>query len=73
MKEEKIMTDTKDKADCYKCKHKQSIPGDCHLRCKNSNATVAGVEHGIKNGWFCWPANFDPTWLVSCDGFAPNK
>lgn len=30
---------------------------------------VTGHPHGIRNGWFLWPANFDPTWLVSCDGF----
>jgi len=31
---------------------------------------VTGNEHGIRMGWFFWPVNFDPTWLVSCDGFA---
>lgn len=25
--------------------------------------------HGIKNGWFVWPVNFDPVWLEHCDGF----
>jgi len=25
--------------------------------------------HGFKNGWFFWPADFDPTWLLSCNGF----
>lgn len=25
--------------------------------------------HGIKNGWFVWPVNFDPVWLENCDGF----
>lgn len=25
--------------------------------------------HGIQNGWFMWPANFDPTWLTNCNGF----
>jgi hypothetical protein len=32
---------------------------------------VVGDEHGIKKGWFGWPFNFDPTWLVECDGFEP--
>lgn len=27
---------------------------------------VAGKEHGIKNGWFIWPVNFDPAWLKYC-------
>jgi len=30
---------------------------------------VKGHEHGIKNGWFMFPYNFDPTWLLECDGF----
>ncbi len=25
--------------------------------------------HGIKNGWFVWPVNFDPVWLENCEGF----
>jgi hypothetical protein len=24
---------------------------------------------GIQKGWFLWPANFDPVWLLNCDGF----
>lgn len=30
---------------------------------------VTGNAHGIKNGWFNHPYNFDPTWLISCTGF----
>jgi hypothetical protein len=29
---------------------------------------VRGDPHGIKNGWFQWPWNFDATWLENCDG-----
>ena len=29
--------------------------------------------HGIKNGWFFWPVNFDPVWLISCNGFTPKE
>lgn len=29
--------------------------------------------HGIRNGWFVWPVNFDPRWLENCDGFTPNE
>ena len=25
--------------------------------------------HGIKNGWFNFPFNFDPYWLEECDGY----
>ena len=31
---------------------------------------VSGIPHGIARGWFSWPHNFDPTWLLTCDGFA---
>jgi hypothetical protein len=31
---------------------------------------IKGAEQGVRNGWFIWPVNFDPVWLISCDGFA---
>lgn len=30
-------------------------------------------RHGIRMGWASWPFNFDPVWLVSCDGFTPGQ
>lgn len=41
---------------------------------KHLVATIGGVEHplisgnqhGIDNGWFFWPIDFDPAWLESC-------
>jgi len=57
------------KYDCYKCIHRRSIPGDYHSLCLNDKADVAGNPHGIKNGWFNWPFNFDPIWLEVCHGF----
>ncbi len=30
---------------------------------------IEGNQHGISNGWFMWPVNFDPTWLIKCTGF----
>jgi hypothetical protein len=30
---------------------------------------IKGNPHGIRNGWFNWPMNFDPTWLEQCEGF----
>lgn len=32
---------------------------------------IEGAVHGIVNGWFIWPVNFDPVWLVNCEGFTP--
>ena len=31
--------------------------------------TVKGDPGGIANGWFNWPWDFDPVWLLECDGF----
>ena len=58
-----------DSGKCYKCKYRATIPGDCHSQCLNRNANVKGDEHGIKMGWFWHPFNFDPAWLISCDGY----
>jgi hypothetical protein len=58
---------------CYDCVHRRDIPGDCHSSCANRVAKVTGSAHGIRNGWFCWPFNFDPTWLESCDGFEAKQ
>lgn len=32
---------------------------------------ITANPHGIRRGWFYWPANFDPAWLLTCDGFTP--
>ncbi len=61
------------KPDCYKCVHMRGVPGDAHLGCNNFQAKVVGNPHGIKHGWFLWPLNFDPTWLVTCNGFSEDK
>jgi hypothetical protein len=58
---------------CYDCKHRRNIHWDCHSMCANQKATVRGHEHGIANGWFNWPVNFDPTWLQACNGFEPSN
>lgn len=57
------------KQDCYKCKHRKDLVGDYHSSCQAKSAVVKGHPHGIKNGWFFWPYNFDPIWLVECNSF----
>ena len=54
-------------ANCYTCVYRRDVPGDSHVMCVVGNARVVGDPTGIRNGWFVWPFNFDPTWLVSCD------
>lgn len=34
---------------------------------------ITGNKQGIKGGSFMWPANYDPVWLESCNGFAAKK
>lgn len=36
---------------------------------KTDGCVVTGNAHGIRNGWFVHPFNFDPVWLESCTGF----
>lgn len=57
---------------CHKCVHRRPVPFDCHSRCNNTKAHVRGSHHGILNGWFFWPFNFDPVWLLSCTGFSDD-
>lgn len=35
----------------------------------NRALAITANPHGVKNGWFSWPFNFDPVWLESCSGF----
>jgi hypothetical protein len=58
---------------CYECKHRRDLPGNCHSRCANGEAEVVGNAHGVRNGWFFWPINFDPVWLQNCTGFEKKE
>lgn len=63
----------KKKPNCYKCVHRLDVPGDVHSRCNNHKAKVFAKTHGVRNGWFHWPINFDPVWLETCTGFSDNE
>lgn len=61
-----------EKPNCYECKWRENLSGDAHSCCQHPNDEKCNVKAnatGIKRGWFRWPWNFDPAWLVSCDGF----
>ena len=34
---------------------------------------IKANRHGIKNGWFNFPFNFDPCWLEECNGFVAKE
>jgi hypothetical protein len=57
-------------SNCWKCKEKRSIPGNCHVKCANPDPEMKGKKHGIVNGWFNYPRCFDPVWVdKDCSNF----
>ena len=54
---------------CYKCIHRRDLDYSAHSRCTQKYAKVEGHERGITQGWFVWPYNFDPVWLLKCNAF----
>ena len=34
---------------------------------------ITADAHGIRQGWFYWPVNFDPIWLIICEGFTKKE
>ncbi len=77
----KMIEQTIAKPDCYKCSYRHNLPGDANSCCQHpllGDITIQeaidklGIKanyHGIKNGWFNFPSNFDPVWLEECNGF----
>ena len=65
---------------CHKCAYKDSVPGSAHISClfnwpealNNSQVPYipVGVLHGIQQGWFYFPFNYDPIWMaMPCPAF----
>ena len=55
---------------CWSCAYKKSIPGNAHIRCRfdwigQKQIMPVGKEHGIRNGWYMFPLNYDPTWMTN--------
>ena len=64
------MPNTTQSPKCATCVHRLSIPGDRHSRCNaGRTAHVTANPTGVRRGWFNWPLNFDPVWLVTCDSW----
>jgi hypothetical protein len=65
------MENTNNPTLCYSCKYRRPVSGDTHSACAYSfwGANVTADPHGISNGWFIYPWNFDPIWLRTCDGY----
>jgi len=43
------------------------------MNASSEELNIKADPHGIKNGWFNFPWNFDPVWLLYCDGFEPKE
>ena len=62
------------KAMCHQCMHVRSIPGNTRVRCSKPYPQVKGNRHGIRNGWFLYPMNYDPVWMENeCRNFEEKQ
>ena len=60
------------RTECWTCRHRRDIPGNCHIGCGNPDPEMIGDQQGIDGGWFFYPVNFDPTWkLKECRHYSP--
>ncbi len=65
---------------CYGCGYKKEIRGDCHISClfdwgrmsyKSGIHPPKGNAHGIMNGWYNFPYQYDPVWMIEeCPAFS---
>jgi hypothetical protein len=57
---------------CNSCQHQnQKVNG--HSSCRNEGATVVFNSHAYFNQWANWPIDFDPIWLISCNGYKEDE
>ena len=64
------MSAPKQNPKCYNCPYSEPVPGSSHhLEChyhwlhKDAPNVPEGSDHGVRNGWFFFPVNFDPIWM----------
>ena len=61
----------KARPNCYDCAHRRQIPGEYNSRCVAPRGIAEGARNAELSGWWTWPRNFDPLWLVNCSGYTP--
>jgi hypothetical protein len=54
---------------CYECIHRNDLFHSAHSSCDALTAEVSCVKYGYTKGWFYWPVNFDPVWILCCNKF----
>jgi hypothetical protein len=52
---------------CHQCAYKSNVPGNTHIQCrynwsKSEYNPPKANPHGVKNGWYTFPLEFDPIW-----------
>ena len=53
-----------------------SILGGGTIRSENGPGEKLGIKmdaHGVARGWCNWPYDFDPVWLIQCQGFIEKR
>lgn len=69
----------KPKKTCHQCIHRRSVPGDSHSMCsfsweQSKHFPPEGNPHGIKKGWWMFPFNYDPIWMMGeCKEFNDGR
>lgn len=64
---------------CHGCAYRSKVPGDAHSTCnfdfrKAGLKMPAGDPNGVRNGWYMFPVNYDPNWMVeACGGRSETK
>jgi hypothetical protein len=61
-------------SECWDCVHLRRNSWTHHIKCAKPDPEMTGSEHGIRNGWFLYPLNFDPVWKTKlCSNLEKGK
>ena len=62
------------KTKCDGCIHLRNLHKDkgVYRGCNNIHAHITSDTLEIPKTWFFWPMDFNPKWIISCDGFSNN-
>lgn len=55
---------------CVTCENCIPIHDSVRVRCNNVAANVRVNPHGYEKGFAYWPTNFNPIYIISCDGYS---
>ena len=62
------------RTECYGCLYKRELRGNAHVGCSNPDPAMTGDAHGVAQGGFRYPLDFDPGWKTRlCRNFVPGE